>query len=437
MRTYPSHFQLRTLWSAATFVGIAVIVILAVTFIWLVSQGIAYMQPILVPLAVAGIMAYLLDPIVEIMVRLGMRRIYAIGVIFVLASLFMALMFFAVVPRALGQAVELFHRRADIIHKVEIFVDAQFERMAPMLKSMGLEEDEEDPVVPVLPEVLPAAMEGELPAAPALAPAPATAAPPVEMVSGKKAIYNWRAKSLEYLRSEQTTRNVGHFIATRFTGLFGMLGYLIGFILVPLYLFFFLKESAKISQTWSDYLPLRASQFKDELVGTVREINGYLIAFFRGQVVVSIIDGVLTGIALKILGLKYAFLIGAFLGLFGIVPFIGILVTAIPAMLIAAWQWGDWQHPAIVLVIFLVVQQIDGLFVQPKIVGDAVGLHPLTVIFSVLFWSFLIGGILGALLAVPLTASIKVILRRYVWEKQRARLQGGGVSEENTAIIAA
>lgn len=436
MRSYPSHFQLRTIWSAATFAAITLIAVLSVAFIWVAGQVIAYMQPILVPLAVAGIMAYLLDPIVEWMVRRGIRRIYAIGSIFVLASLFMVVMFIAVVPRAIGQAVELFHQRADIIHKVEGFVDSQFERLAPVLKSIGMGDDGEA-VVPITPEPgIDTPVETKVIPTPA-GPVMTTAPPPVEKVTGQKAIYDWRTKGLEYLRSEQTTRNVRNFLTAQFTGLFGMLGYLIGFILVPLYLFFFLKESAKISQTWSDYLPLRASQFKDELVSTVREINGYLIAFFRGQVVVSLIDGLLTGIALKILGLKYAFLIGAFLGIFGIVPFVGILVTAVPAMLIAAWQWGDWQHPMIVLVIFLVVQQIDGLFVQPKIIGDAVGLHPLTVIFSVLFWSFLIGGILGALLAVPLTASIKVILRKYVWEKQRARLQDHRVSSENTAIIPA
>ena len=64
------------------------------------------------------------------------------------------------------------------------------------------------------------------------------------------------------------------------------------------------------------------------------------------------------------------------------------------------------------------MQQVNSFVTQPKIVGDSVGLHPLTVIFSVLFWSLLIGGFLGVLLAVPLTASLKVLFRRYVWEKR-------------------
>jgi predicted PurR-regulated permease PerM len=64
------------------------------------------------------------------------------------------------------------------------------------------------------------------------------------------------------------------------------------------------------------------------------------------------------------------------------------------------------------------VQQINSLVTAPKIVGDSVGLHPMTVIFSMLFWSLLLGGFLGALLAVPLTAAVKVLFRRYIWDRQ-------------------
>jgi hypothetical protein len=85
-----------------------------------------------------------------------------------------------------------------------------------------------------------------------------------------------------------------------------------------------------------------------------------------------------------------------------------------------AWNWlpSVWAYPLIVLAIFIILQQINGLVTAPKIVGDSVGLHPLTVIFSVLFWSLLLGGLLGALLAVPLTASVKVLFVRYIWEKR-------------------
>jgi predicted PurR-regulated permease PerM len=76
------------------------------------------------------------------------------------------------------------------------------------------------------------------------------------------------------------------------------------------------------------------------------------------------------------------------------------------------------MYVAAVCTIFFVVQQINSLATAPKIVGDSVGLHPMTVIFSMLFWSILLGGFIGALLAVPLTAAMKVLFRRYVWERQ-------------------
>ena len=99
------------------------------------------------------------------------------------------------------------------------------------------------------------------------------------------------------------------------------------------------------------------------------------------------------------------------------------------------WGWLPtqvWAYPLIVIGIFFVLQQINGLVTAPKIVGDSVGLHPVTVIFSMLFWSLLLGGLLGALLAVPLTAAVKVLFRHYIWEKRAAarfRKNGTGTDE--------
>jgi len=83
-----------------------------------------------------------------------------------------------------------------------------------------------------------------------------------------------------------------------------------------------------------------------------------------------------------------------------------------------------------VIAIFLIVQQINSLATAPKIVGDSVGLHPMTVIFSMLFWSLLLGGFLGAILAVPMTAAVKVLFRRYVWE---ARIKSNMLPASTTA----
>ena len=117
------------------------------------------------------------------------------------------------------------------------------------------------------------------------------------------------------------------------------------------------------------------------------------------------------------MGLDFAVLIGLLVGVLGLIPYAGMLICWIPAVLIATAQFGDWGHPLAVTIIFVVMNQIDGLFIAPKIVGESVGLHPLTVIISVLAWSLVLGGLLGALLAVPLTATLKVLLKRYFWDK--------------------
>jgi predicted PurR-regulated permease PerM len=73
----------------------------------------------------------------------------------------------------------------------------------------------------------------------------------------------------------------------------------------------------------------------------------------------------------------------------------------------------------VTIIFFLIVAQIDGLVTTPRIVGNSVGLHPMTVIMSVFLWTLVLGGLLGAVLAIPLTATLKVLLRRYVWDRQR------------------
>jgi predicted PurR-regulated permease PerM len=190
---------------------------------------------------------------------------------------------------------------------------------------------------------------------------------------------------------------------------------LLSLILVPIYLFFLLNEKPRIKKRWKDYLPLRASPLKDEVAEVLSEINKYVIAYFRGQLLVCLVDGILIGTALTIFGLNFAPLIGLLVVILTMVPYIGIVVCWVPTVLIAAFQWGDWWHPIGVTAIFIVVQNLEGIFYAPRIVGNSVGLHPMTVIVSIFVWGLIIGGVLGPLLAVPLTATIKVLLARYVW----------------------
>jgi predicted PurR-regulated permease PerM len=236
-------------------------------------------------------------------------------------------------------------------------------------------------------------------------------------------------------------KSTGRVITSSVGGFLGIFGFIVSLVIVPVYLYYFLIESRNISRSWGNYLPIRASLFKDEVVAALEEINGYLIAFFRGQLVVSLINGTATGICLMVVGLDFGLLIGLMLCVLGLIPYLGITMCWIPAVIIASVQDGGtwiptnhwWIFPLVVSLIFLGVQQVDGLFITPRIVGESVGLHPMTVIFSVFVWSLLMGGLLGAILAVPMTATLKVLLKRYIWERRRRVEDNATLTEETFA----
>ena len=135
-------------------------------------------------------------------------------------------------------------------------------------------------------------------------------------------------------------KNVLAFLLKSVGGFLGIFGPLLSMIIVPIYLYYFLIESKNIAESWGDYLPLRASAFKDEVIAALEEINGYLIAFFRGQLLVSMINGTITGILLVTFGLDFGILIGLMLCFLGIIPYLGIALCWVPAFIIASVQGG-------------------------------------------------------------------------------------------------
>jgi len=383
----PSPFQKRTLWKAITGISMCIIAVLLVSTITVLGKILSVLQPVLVPLAVAAILSYLLAPIVnwtrkKLLKNVKNNRTWAILIVFTITSIIGLLIALSIIVPASHELGQLFEKKAEIIEGAQKQL-SKFNSSLSSLEDIFGSTDKDQ------------STSGE---------------------AAKEESQLWK-KFIQWANSPETTSSLLNFVGKAANGFIGVLGYLVGFFLIPVYLFFFLRDSAFIERYWDKYIPLKDSSFKDEIVSVVKEINVYLVAYFRGQVVVSFIDGALTGIVLLILGLDYALIIGVSLAILGVIPFVGFILTAIPALLIAMAQ-QDGPSAIVVLGVFIAVQQFDGLVIQPKIVGESVGLHPLTVIFSVLCWSLIIGGILGALLAVPLTASIKVLFQRYIWEQK-------------------
>jgi predicted PurR-regulated permease PerM len=102
-------------------------------------------------------------------------------------------------------------------------------------------------------------------------------------------------------------------------------------------------------------------------------------------------------------------------GALSIVPFLGIIASILPALLLGFLSSQGWIKPLGVLVVFALVQLSESMFITPRVQSRSTGLHPLTIIIGILFWSMLLPGLLGPVVAVPLTCTVVVLLRRYVW----------------------
>jgi predicted PurR-regulated permease PerM len=426
MKQYPTPWQTRMLWSSLTALAFAVLIAVIVGGVWVTTEVISFLKPLLIPFAVSGVLAYLLDPVVTFLCRrTRMSRTRAVISIFAAIVVVVGLLGLTVVPGLYRQSVV-------VARKVPVYTQKLQQKLPEWLASVRERLTE-------IGERIPTVRRSTTPTPPPQATGDsetgaAAAATPAAPEKAKRNPLD--AESLNDYFDAQVNKlqdrlpailnGLGGILVSSIGGFFGIIGFIVSAIMIPFCLWYFLKEGDQIKAHWPAYLPLAPSRFKDELVAALTEINIYLVAFFRGQLIVSLIDGTLIGISLLILGLDFALPIGLMVVFFSLIPYIGIIVCWVPAVLIAALQFGDVLHPFLVTGIFFAVQQFEGFIVAPRVVGETVGLHPLTVILGVLGWSLVFGGVLGALLAIPLTATLKVLLGRYVWSRREKTLTATG-----------
>ena len=418
------------MWAALTACFVVLLIVVVAAAIWTAASIISFLQPILIPVAIAVILTYLLDPLVTRMSRGTLSRTKAVALVFAIAFFSLGGLGAWLVPTISIQSanfarqVPAYTERArdyivDLIYRFDhtfgLFGGGHRKSASTSLTNWLIG-----------PAASPSGREQTTPTPGA---SPQAATPPTEVIapSSPKLTTAERQRIQTYVEKqmpklEQSLPGVlekfWDILKRSIGGFLGVTGFLLSLILVPIYLFFLLNEKPRIKQHWKEYLPLRASPLRDEVADVLSEINGYITAYFRGQLLVCLVDGILIGTALTIFGLNFAPVIGALVVVLTMIPYIGIIICWVPAVLIAAFQWGDWTHPIIVTVIFIVIQNLEGIFYAPRIVGTYVGLHPMTVIVSIFVWGLIIGGVIGPLLAVPLTATIKVLLARYVWGRR-------------------
>ncbi len=373
MRNYPTAWQRRVLWTVFTYLAIAVGGAVAITLITLAGRAVAFFQPVLLPFALAAVLAYLLEPIVRLLTaRTRLSRMWAVLVVFLLILLLVGTLGVAVVPRIYNSTVKMVQDAPEFAHTAQ-------ERLLGLIDATEKRLDKLNGLLPgskPAPSPSPGASAspgtGDSPT-PSAAPSPADSAAPSPADSAapspgasptpdanndgvpakdgpapsavlqSNGIRDYIKKQMPAVEAKvpAVLDSIWKVLISSIGGVLGAAGTLLDAIIIPVYLYFLLVESRNIARHWNEYLPIRDSPFKKEVVSVLLEINGYLVAFFRGQLVVSTIDGILIGGGLAIMGLDFSFFIGLLVVVLTFIPYLGIILCYIPAIFIAIIQYGD------------------------------------------------------------------------------------------------
>ena len=341
--------------------------------------AIALLDGILLPFVAGIVVAYVLNPIVDRIERLGLSRGWATLLLLLAMALTAALALVFIVPLAMDQLSALIQALPGIYERLRALAD---EASNVWLGNGGT-------------------------------------VPPVDQLGGlAKGLTDTLASVLQSLLSG----------GLAFINLLGLLA------VTPVVAFYLLVDWPDLIGSVDRYLP---RQHAPRVRALAAQIDGKVAAFFRGQGLVCLIMGVYYAIALSLVGLDYGLLIGLFAGVAGFIPLVGAILAGILAIAMAVSQfWPEWMPVVLVAGVFGIGQVLDGNVLSPRIVGGSVGLHPVWIIFAVFAFGYLFGFV-GMLVAVPAAAAIGVLIRFGLEEYRESDLYRGDVpdvqGEEATA----
>ena len=185
-----------------------------------------------------------------------------------------------------------------------------------------------------------------------------------------------------------------------------------GIVIVPLILFYLMRDMFKFKESLYIYV---SKENKKEFKEVLEEIDYIVSGFIRGRIIVCFIVGTMIGVGLYFLHLKFALIIGIVSGIFNFIPYLGPIVGLVLTLIFALGN--PWWTLLMIVILFVLVNQLEAVYLNPNILGKGLGLHPLTVILSMLICGQLLG-ILGVLVAVPLAAILKVLATRYLVQEE-------------------
>lgn len=336
--------------------------ILIVTAFLLIISAVAliyYSSAVFLQLFIAFALAYLLNPMVEFLERKGVKRFYGIMIVFSLTVMLCA-------GFATFFVFSITHEIANMQINLPAYAQHLYEITPASIKEyMGIE----------TPDKLTLQMNLLLQQAQNAAP--------------------------------DLLKPVMAFLQKALSSTVAVLITLLGYLIIPVYLFYLLFDLPRIKAFVESFIPER---YIPGYTARVAEIDTVLSGFVRGQLLVCAILAVLYSIGLYFIDIDLAIAIGTLAGITFIIPYLGTIIGICLSVVMALLKFNDILHPLLCLGWFGFVQLIEGSIITPKVVGSTVGLHPLVAIVSLLIGGQLFG-IIGMLLAVPVTAVLQVFLR--------------------------
>ena len=335
-------------------------------FLWLLGD-------ILLPFVLGAAIAYLLDPLVDRLERLGTGRAFGTTLILVATFFVLFFIFLLLIPLVIDQFRLLAAAAPDLVTSIQALVLNQIASISPESEAL-----------------------------------------------------NSTLSKLSTMAQEKLGIIFGSVMASAIS----LIDIIMLMVITPVVAVYLLVDWDRILEKINALLPLDHAPVVRSLAS---EIDSTLSAFVRGMIAVCLVLGVYYATALSLIGLEFGLIIGFIAGLVSFIPYVGALLGGVLAIGLALIQfWGNFELVALVVGVFIVGQIFEGNILTPKLVGNSVGLHPVSLILALsLFGAFF--GFIGLLLAVPLAASAGVILRFLIKKYKMSRLfLGENGSKPNT-----
>jgi predicted PurR-regulated permease PerM len=348
------------------------------TFFWILhTTGF-----LLAPFVLALVLAYALDPLVDRMQGRRVGRSLAIVILAVPVLLILGLAFILGIPALARETGDLIQAAPEFLQRVAGWLETAQER--------------------VLRVDLPLIQEEELLAR-------------LRSVDSASVI-SFLEERKEAIFQGAWTGVLG--LGRGLGSIFSVLGYV---VLTPVITFYLLRDFDGLKQKIADLLP---ASVRPDILGVAEEYDNLLARYLRGQVTVALLMGIVTTLGLLILRFPYAILLGVLVAVFSVVPYMGLILSLLPAIFIALVSGSVLVSLLKIVVVYGVSQGLEGAVISPRIVGDSVGLHPVWVVLALAVGGFYFGFV-GLLMGVPLAVGVKLLVLRGVHRYRQSDLYLG------------